>query len=128
MAPSSWQRVLDVNLTGTYLVCRAATEAIRHHGRGASIANIASSVSEFGSPDLAHYYSASKAGVVAPTKSLAREWGPLGIRLNGIGPGGIDTPLYWATPTRNTVVEALPIPRLGQPDDVATPSCSSCPT
>jgi NAD(P)-dependent dehydrogenase (short-subunit alcohol dehydrogenase family) len=118
MPPATWQRVLDVNLTGTFLVCRAAAEAIRDHGMGGSIVNVGSTASEFGPAHLAHY-SASKAGVVALTKSLAREWGPLGIRVNGVGPGAVDTPLYRATPRPNTDVATLPIARLGQPDDVA---------
>ena len=118
ITPESWQRVLDVNLTGTYLVCRASAEVMRAHGRGGSIVNVSSSASEFGSRDLAHY-SATKAGVVALAKSLAREWGGFGIRVNCIGPGAIDTPLYWASPRANTNVETLPIARLGQPDDVA---------
>jgi NAD(P)-dependent dehydrogenase (short-subunit alcohol dehydrogenase family) len=118
ISPESWQRVLDVNLTGTYAVCRAAAEAIRDHGHGGSMVNISSSASEFGSRDLAHY-SAAKAGVVALTKTLAREWGEFGVRVNAVGPGAIDTPLYWASARTNTNVATLPIARIGQPDDVA---------
>jgi NAD(P)-dependent dehydrogenase (short-subunit alcohol dehydrogenase family) len=90
-----WQKTLDVNLTGTFLVAR---EAGRHLGKGASLINVASVYGIVG-PDHRIYdgqpfksfaaYSASKAGVIGLTRWLATWWGPKGIRVNSVTPGGV---------------------------------------
>jgi len=88
---ADWQRIIGVNLTGTFLMCQAA---IRHmlDGSGGTIVNIASNAGLIGQPWSAAYC-ASKGGVVMLTKALADEYIKSGIRVNAIAPGGIETPL-----------------------------------
>jgi NAD(P)-dependent dehydrogenase (short-subunit alcohol dehydrogenase family) len=85
-----WARTLDVNLTGTMRVCRAALPLMRQ--RGGAIANIASVAAFNASPDSASY-AASKAAVVAYTRSLAYAHGAGGIRANAVAPGWVRTPM-----------------------------------
>jgi NAD(P)-dependent dehydrogenase (short-subunit alcohol dehydrogenase family) len=112
-----WDRVLEVNLKGTWLCTRAVVPLLRAAG-GGSIVNLASEVVHSGSPGLAHYV-ASKAGIVGLTRVLARELGPAQIRVNALAPGFI--------PTEASVgmlgggeydVSRTPLGRLGQPDDL----------
>ena len=86
-----WQRIIGVNLTGTFLMCQAV---IRHmlDGDGGNIVNIASNAGLIGQPWSAAYC-ASKGGVVMLTKALADEYIKSGIRVNAVAPGGIETPL-----------------------------------
>ena len=112
-----WQRVLDTNLTGMYLVTRAALPLM---GPGASIVNVASAVALVGMPARAHY-TASKAGVLGLTRSLCKELGARGIRVNAISPGIIETDQVSAlTPEQRTRYASLAaLNRLGQPSDVS---------
>jgi NAD(P)-dependent dehydrogenase (short-subunit alcohol dehydrogenase family) len=88
-----WNRILAVNLTGTFLLCRAALpELLRTHG---NIVNMASVAASKGQPWSAAY-NASKAGVVGLTLGLAVEYGKQGLRVNAISPGSIDTPIQKA--------------------------------
>jgi NAD(P)-dependent dehydrogenase (short-subunit alcohol dehydrogenase family) len=112
-----WDRVLEVNLKGTWLCTRAVVPLLRAAG-GGSIVNLASEVVHSGSRGLAHYV-ASKAGIVGLTRVLARELGPAQIRVNALAPGFI--------PTEASVgmlgggeydVSRTPLGRLGQPDDL----------
>ncbi len=112
-----WDRVLEVNLKGTWLCTRAVTPLLRAAG-GASIVNLASEVVYSGSSGLAHYV-ASKAGIVGLTRVLARELGPAQIRVNALAPGFI--------PTQASVgmlggaeydVTRTPLGRLAMPDDL----------
>jgi NAD(P)-dependent dehydrogenase (short-subunit alcohol dehydrogenase family) len=82
-----WDRVMDVNAKGTWLMTRAAIPAL---GRGGSIVNLASETAFSGSHGMTHYV-ASKAAVIGLTRALARELGPAGIRVNAIAPGYTDT-------------------------------------
>jgi NAD(P)-dependent dehydrogenase (short-subunit alcohol dehydrogenase family) len=122
MPLSLWHKVLDVNLTGTFLVCQLSGRAMVHHGRGGSIVNIGSAVGTSGSAVLPHY-AASKGGVVSLTRSFAKELGPHDIRVNCVSPGGaVNTPLMWSRVTEEYVqqrVAGLPLARLGQPEDLA---------
>ena len=113
-----WNKVLAVNLTGTFLVAQLAAKAMVEHGGGGAIVNVASAASTTGVPGLAHY-SASKAGVVALTKTLARELGKHNIRVNAVSPGAVDTPLYWDRPSHADDISRLPISRIGTPNDLA---------
>jgi len=90
----AWDRVLRVNLTGTFLLCRAAIPALLADGGGA-IVNVASTSSQFGHPWAAAYAS-SKGGVLALTKTLAIEYAKQGLRVNSVSPGSIDTPITGA--------------------------------
>ena len=86
-----WDQVLAINLTGTFLMCRAAIPALLESGGGA-IVNTASTAALSGHP-WAAAYSASKGGVLALTKVLAVEYAKRGIRTNAVCPGSIDTPI-----------------------------------
>jgi NAD(P)-dependent dehydrogenase (short-subunit alcohol dehydrogenase family) len=85
-----WQRILAVNLTGTFLMCQAALPYLLENG--GNIVNVASTAGIMGQPYSAAYC-ASKGGVVLLTKSLAVEYLERGVRVNAIAPGGIDTPM-----------------------------------
>lgn len=86
-----WQRIIDVNLTGSYLMCRSAASAMRESGGGV-ILNLSSIAGVIGLPRRTAY-SASKGAVSMMTKVLASEWAPYGIRVNAVAPGYIRTPL-----------------------------------
>lgn len=87
--PVEWRKVLDVNVTGVFLTCRAVSGIMRAQGSG-SIINISSSTVLGGRPNYLQYVS-SKAAIVGMTRSLARELGPAGINVNVIMPGSVDT-------------------------------------
>lgn len=87
-----WQRVLDVNLNGTFVTCQAFARHRRDAGSGGSIVNVASmSARIVNVPQQQAVYNVSKAGVEALTRSLAIEWLPLGIRVNAVSPGYVLT-------------------------------------
>lgn len=89
-----WRACIDINLTGTYIVSRAAAAVMMEKGNGGSIVNIASmSGSIVNIPQRQAAYNASKAGVIHLTKSLAIEWVDSGIRVNSISPGYVATPM-----------------------------------
>ena len=85
-----FESVMKVNLTGTFLCCRAVTQIMKRQGRG-KIINIASLGGRTGRPGVGVNYAASKAGVIGLTQTLARELGPYGIYVNAIAPGPILT-------------------------------------
>ena len=87
---ASWSKVIEVNLTGTYLACQAFGRACRDAGHGGAIVNVSSmSSTVVNVPQHQVSYHASKAGVDMVTKALAVEWAPLGIRVNAVAPGYI---------------------------------------
>lgn len=90
----AWERVLRVNLTGTFRFCRAALPALLA-GDGGAIVNIASTSAQFGHPWAAAYAS-SKGGVLALTRTLAVEYAKQGLRVNSVSPGSVDTPITGA--------------------------------
>ena len=114
---AEWQRVLDTNLTGMYLVTRAALPLL---APGASIVNIASAVALVGMRARTHY-TASKAGVLGLTRSLCKELGGRQIRVNAICPGIIETDqVAGLTPEQRSRYASLAaLNRLGQPSDVS---------
>ena len=124
----SWNRVLEVNLTGTFQCCQAVLPGMIEAGWG-RIVNISSSSAHGGQPMMAHYV-ASKAGVIGLTKSLALEFGPKGITVNTIPPGFIDTPMLRASEAKGLLGEGVehhekltPVRRVGRPEDIAA-TCS----
>ncbi len=124
----AWNRLLEVNLTGTFHCCQAVIPQMLAVGWG-RIVNISSSSAQGGQPLMAHYVS-SKAGVIGLTKSLALEFGPRGITVNTIPPGFIDTPMLRASeekgllgPGVEAAVERTPVRRIGTPADIAA-TCS----
>ena len=88
--PEQWQRVLDVNLSGTFYMCQAALPALLE-SKG-NIVNAASAIS-FRTTPYAAAYAASKGGVLSLSRMLAVEYGPRGLRVNAVAPGSIDTPM-----------------------------------
>ena len=116
-----WREVIDVNLTSTFLTARAAFQRMARRRRGA-IVTMASLAAFNGAGPGAAAYAAAKGAIVAYTRALAKEGGPLGIRVNGVAPGLIATRFHerFNTPQgRQAVVEATPLGCEGAPDDVA---------
>lgn len=113
-------RTVDVNLHGTMRTCYAAKNLLAR--RGGAIVNTASMMSFFGSA-TAPAYASSKGGVVQFTKSLAIALGPVGVRVNAVAPGWIETPMTTSMFAEPAVVERVlrrtPLGRLGTPEDVA---------
>jgi 3-oxoacyl-[acyl-carrier protein] reductase len=92
LTPERWRRVLEVNLTAPFLVCRAVVPHMLHAGYG-RIVNIASIAGKEGNPNAAHY-SASKAGLIALTKSLAKELATQGVLVNAVTPAAAKTAMF----------------------------------
>ncbi len=118
-----WQKVLDVNLTGLFLVSQAVARRMIAQGSGGAIVNIASVAALHGSPPGAMdavAYSASKGGVVALTRDLAWKWAPHGIRVNAIAPGWFPTGMSQVLLDRygDAFLTRIPLGRLGGPDDL----------
>jgi glucose 1-dehydrogenase/2-deoxy-D-gluconate 3-dehydrogenase len=107
ITPELWDRVHSVNLRGLFFHAQAAARQMIGQGRGGCIINIASASAFWPSGFLAHY-DATKGGVVMVTKSLAKELGPHGIRVNAIAPGAVATPGGMETAAR--MMEALRVP------------------
>ena len=119
MSLADFQRVLDVNLTASFLVARVvAREMIRK--KAGSIINMSSVVGQHGSGGQANY-AASKAGLIGVTKSLAQEVASRGVRVNAIAPGYIATDMTEAVSEaiREKYIEHIPLKRAGTGDDVA---------
>jgi 3-oxoacyl-[acyl-carrier protein] reductase len=119
MTEQQWDDVLDVNLKGTFAYCRAATPGFRAQssGRIVTIASVNAMRGKFGQAN----YSASKAGVVALTRALARELGPSNVTVNCIAPGMIRTQMTASLPQAvvdKAVCESA-LGRIGEPEDVA---------
>lgn len=119
MKDEDWNDVIDVNLNGTYNVCRAAIFEMLKRKSGC-IVNVSSVAGVHGNPTQSNY-SASKSGIIGFTKAVAKEVGPYGIRANVVAPGFIDTDMTSALSEdfRKRVLEQIPLRRLGRPEQVA---------
>lgn len=119
MKDDEWDDVIAVNLTATFILCRAALRNMmrRRYGR---IVNIASISGVIGNPGQGNY-AASKAGMVGMTKSLAREVASRGVTANCIAPGFIETPMTGALNEKQveTIAAAIPAGTFGKPEDIA---------
>ncbi len=124
ITPEVWNRILEVNLTGTFNCCQAVVPSMVEEGWG-RIVNISSSAAQSGQPLMTHYV-AAKAGVMGFTKALALELGPKGITVNTIPPEFIDTPMLRAADAAGQLgqgieyhAEQTPVRRAGLPADIA---------
>lgn len=119
MSAANWARVLDVNLTGTFHCIRAV---LRHFlkRRSGSIVALSSLVGQTGNAGQANY-AASKAGIIALCRSVAKEVGGRGIRVNVVAPGFIDTQMTAVLPEeiRASYLDRVPLGRAGTPEEVA---------
>jgi len=121
MKDDQWEDVIAVNLTSTFMLMRAATRAMMRGRTGyGRIINISSISGVIGNPGQGNY-SASKAGMIGMSKSLAREVASRGITVNCIAPGFISTPMTDALNEKQTAAirEAIPAQKFGTPDDIA---------
>ncbi|WP_031072381.1 beta-ketoacyl-ACP reductase [Streptomyces sp. NRRL WC-3742] len=119
MRDEDWQQVIDVNLNGVYHLCRAAVPGMAKRGRGCVI-NLSSVSGVYGNAGQSNY-AASKAGIIAFTKSLAKELGPRGVRANAVAPGLIDTDMVGGASEAaiGKILQSVPLRRLGRPEEVA---------
>ncbi len=119
MKEADFDRVVDTNLKGAFLCCKAAARPMMKQRSGRMI-NLASVVALRGNAGQANYC-ASKAGVIGLTKSLAKELGGRGITVNAIAPGLIETDMTAVLPAENkaAMLATIPLARAGRPEDVA---------
>ncbi len=119
MSATDWERVINVNLTGTFVCTQAAIKPMMK-ARYGKIVNIASVVGVMGNAGQANY-SASKAGMIGLTKSVAKELAGRGIRANAVAPGFIETEMthQLTEETRDAYMQAIPLKYLGKPEDIA---------
>jgi 3-oxoacyl-[acyl-carrier protein] reductase len=115
-----WDDVLGVNLKGAFNCCKAAA-AIMIRQRYGKIVNVSSVAAKTGDITSAPGYGPSKAGMDALTKTLARQLAQYGINVNGVAPHAIETDMSaeWPLEKRKAIIEAIPLKRLGKPEDVA---------
>ena len=130
ISPDGWERMLAVNLTGTFHCIQVVIPDMLAAGFG-RIVTISSSSAQSGAARMAHYV-ASKGGVIGLTKALAVEYAPSGITVNTIPPGFIDTPMARRAeargdlPSIDAVAARTPVRRAGTPDDIAAACAFLC--
>jgi NAD(P)-dependent dehydrogenase (short-subunit alcohol dehydrogenase family) len=119
---AEWDRVIAINLTGTFLMCRALAPAMMGDGRESTIVNVASELALSAEPAKAAYI-ASKAGIVGLTRVLGLEWADRGIRVNAVAPGATRTPMIahieHDAPVRDAYLRRVPTGRFGEPSEIA---------
>ncbi len=116
MKDSDWEDVIGTNLSGAFYAIRSAAKIMMKQ-RAGNIVNIASISGVYGNAGQANY-AASKAGMIGLTKSVAKELGSRGVRVNCVAPGFITTDMTEGLPTEK-IVEHVPLGRLGTPEDIA---------
>ena len=117
--PTAWDKVMGANLTGAYLCSRAVAPVMEKKQAG-RIVNITSVSAQTGGVSGGVHYTASKGGLTAMTKTLARDLAPHNITVNAISPGQIDADPELLTPEqREKVMAMIPLGRLGEPDEIA---------
>ena len=120
MAEDQWEAMMNIHLKGAFN-CTQAVMGDMVESRWGRIVNVASVAGLGGARGLVHY-SAAKAGLIGFTKALARELGPMGITVNAVAPGMVDTPMLRRQGIRSVVkgtVRQTPVGRVGKPEDVA---------
>jgi NAD(P)-dependent dehydrogenase (short-subunit alcohol dehydrogenase family) len=119
---ADWDAQTDTNLKAGFFLNRAAARAMREQGVGGSIVNFSSQGWWTGGFGGSVVYNAGKGGIVSFTRGLARTYGPVGIRVNAVAPGLIDTPMLRGGLTQEAfdrLVAQVPLGYVGQPEDVA---------
>jgi 3-oxoacyl-[acyl-carrier protein] reductase len=121
ITPEEWNRVLAVNLAGPFHFCQAALPYLRQAGAKGRVINIASLSGQIGGIAVGAHYTASKGGVLALSRQLAKLLAPSRATVNCISPGTTDTDLTraWEEDTRQSLIRQIPLGRLGEPQDVA---------
>jgi 2-hydroxycyclohexanecarboxyl-CoA dehydrogenase len=123
ITPEAWNRLMAVNLTGTFHCCQVAIPDMLEAKWG-RIVMISSSSAQRGSPGMAHY-AASKGGLMSLTRSLAREYAAAGITVNNVPPSAIETPMQQQSqrdghlPSNEQMAANVPVGHLGTCDDIA---------
>lgn len=113
-----WNKMFAVNMTGAFSCCKAVIPVMKEKGYG-RIVNISSTSGITGGTSGAHY-AAAKAGIIALTKSLSREFAPIGINVNAIAPSKIETPVLFINENgRDALLKKIPVGRFGKPEDIA---------
>jgi len=115
-----WDRVIEVNLKGTFNCCKAVAGIMKQQGYG-KIINVSSIAGKMGDITSAPGYGPSKAGIDALTKTLARQLAQYGINVNSVAPHAIETEMsaQWSEERRKEIIASIPLGRLGKPEDVA---------
>ena len=119
MGDEKWQRVIDTNLSGAFACLRAASRMMTRQRSGAIVA--VASTSGLSAPAGQVNYAASKAGLLATVRVLAKELGPSNVRVNAVVPGFVETAMTRAMPAGQLeeYLEHIPLRRIGQPEEVA---------
>ncbi|AQX55382.1 glucose-1-dehydrogenase [Priestia flexa] len=123
MSLEEWNKVISVNLSGTFMGCREAINYMLEHNIKGTVINMSSVHDIIPWPHFVHYAS-SKGGIKMMTETLALEYAPRGIRVNSIGPGAINTPINaekFSDPSTKADVEKLiPMAKIGEPEEIAS--------
>lgn len=115
-----WDAVFTVNVRGAFLFCKYVADIMKRQRRG-KIVNISSIAGKMGDITSAPGYGPSKAALDALTKTFARELAPYGVTVNGVAPHAIETDMSaeWSEEKRRSIIDAIPLKRLGKPSEVA---------
>jgi len=128
MTEQVWDRTIDLNLKGTWTVCRAAVPYMKQQQFG-RIVIVSSTAGQRGEADVSNY-AASKGGQISLTKSLASELGPFGINVNSVAPGWVDTDMcadaFAREGFRKALENSIPVGRVATPDDIGWPIVFLC--
>ncbi|WP_205718747.1 SDR family NAD(P)-dependent oxidoreductase [Actinomadura sp. WMMA1423] len=125
IGPDEWDAVMEINARGAFLLTKEAIPLLRAAGGDRAIVNVASLAGQVGGISTSVHYAASKAAVLAMTRSFARLLAAEGIRVNAVSPGPVSTPMTGALDpaVRDRLAGSVPLGRLGRPDDVAHTIC-----
>lgn len=128
MSEELWDRTIDINLKGTWSVCRSAVVPMKSQGSG-TIVILTSTAGQRGEANYSNY-AASKGAQIAFTKSLAEELGEWGIRVNAVAPGWVDTEMTAAAlgdaTQRRQITATIPVRKIAAPEDIAAPVVFLC--